>query len=240
MSSSGAASIHVRVYRVLLFLYPPSFRREYGELMAQAFSDRIKERGGRRTWFLIAGDLWLSIPEQILEASIMDQRWIGAIAALATVAVMTAIGTGVGPPLVLVASAVAVIGFLIVVSRKASHRPTEYLYGGVTPNRWKWWTVLAMLLAVVYVLAAVGQLIGDPKATNVGALGIMTGFAGLIVLGLRLRGQAKPLGNWLVIFATVPALMFFWIVVPAVVGLAIIAGAVTEIVRASPRQPLTT
>lgn len=232
--------LHLGVYRTLLHLYPPSFRREYGHLMTQAFSDRFIERGGRRTWLLIVPDLWFSIPKQILEVTIMDQRWIGVVAGLATVAVLAALGLGLGSPLMLIAGAVALVGALIGLSHKAADRPTEYLYGGTAPKPWKWWTVLAMLLAVVYVLAAIGQLIDDPKATNVGALAIMLGFAGMIVFGLRLRGQAKIVGNWLVIFAAIPALMFFWVIVPALVGLAIIAGAVSEIVRATPSRPLAT
>lgn len=232
--------IHVGLYRTFLYLYPPSFRREYGELMAQAFSDRFKERGGRRTWLLIVPDLWFSIPKQILEVTIMDQRWIGVVAGLSTLMVLVALGLGLGSPLALVVGAAGVVGLLLGLSRKAPDRPTEYLYGGVAPKRWKWWTVLAMLLAVVYVLAAIGQLIEDPKATNVGALGIMIGFAGMIAFGLHLRGQAKPAGNWLVVFATVPTLLFWWAIGPPLVGLAIILGAITEIVRATPRQPLAT
>ncbi len=170
----------------------------------------------------------------------MDPRWLGAFTALAAVVLMTAIGIGIGPPLVLVAVTVAVIGSLVVLSRKASDRPTEYLYPGGAPKAWTWWTVLAVLLAAVYVLAAVGQLIEDPKPTNVGALGIMIGFAGLIVVGLRLRSRSKIVGNWMVVFATVPALMFFWIIVPAVVGLAIIVGAIAEITKATPRETLAT
>jgi hypothetical protein len=154
---------------------------------------------------------------------------------------MVALGIGLGSPMVLVALAVTTVGLLVVLSRKASDRPTEYLYyGGGTPKALTWWTLLALLLAAVYVLAAAAQLIDDPKATNVGALGIMVGFSSLILGGLRLRGRSQIWGNWMVIFATVPALMFFWIIVPALVGLAIIAGALIEIIRATPQQPLTT
>ena len=170
----------------------------------------------------------------------MDHRWLGAITAFAVVLVMISIGIGAGPPVVLVALSAIVIGALVLVSRKNSDRPTEYLYGGGRPKALRWWTGLALLLAPTYVVAAVGQLINDPKATNVGALGIMSGFAGLIIVGLRLRARSKVIGNWMVIFATVPALMFFWIIVPAVVGLAIIAGAVIEIFQATPREPLAT
>ena len=167
----------------------------------------------------------------------MSQKWLGSIAMLASLALVTAFAIGTGPPLVFAVSAVTVVGILAVMATRRNDRPTEYLYGGAAPKTWTWWTVLAALLAGVYVLAAAGQLIDQPKATNVGALGIMIGFAGLIALGLRLRGRSRIGGNWMVIFATVPALMFFWVVLPTVVALAIIVGAITEISRATPQAP---
>lgn len=41
----------------------------------------------------------------------------------------------------------------------------------------------------------------------------------------------------MIVVAAVPALAFFWVIAPAVVGLAIIIGAVTEISRATPQAP---
>jgi hypothetical protein len=217
--------------------YPGSFRRDYGELMSQAFCDRLLERGAPRTWVLVGADLFHSVPQQIMEASLMSQKWLGSITMLAAVALVTLFAIGTGPPLVLALSTVTVVGIFGFMATRRNDRPTEYLFSGATPKMWTWWTVLAALLGAVYVIAATGQLIDDPKATNVGALGIMIGFAALIVLGLRLRARSRIGGNWMVIFATAPALMFFWIVLPAVVGLAIIVGAITEISRATPQTP---
>lgn len=232
---------HRRIYGTLLAFYPPSFRREFGQLMAQAFCDRLREKGGPRTWRLIVPDLLQSVPQQITEVSFMSQKWMAAITALASVALLTALAIGAGPPLLLAGAAVVVaVGLLAVLSAKRSGRPTEYLYGGSTPRIWTWWTVLAALLATTYVLAAIGQLINDPKPTNVGALAIITGFAGLIVAGLRLRARSRIAGNWMVILATAPALMFWWVIVPALVAIAIISGAVMEISRATPQVPSTT
>jgi len=170
----------------------------------------------------------------------MSQKWIAAITALASVALITALAIGAGSPLLLAGATVVAVGVFAVVSVKRSGRSTEYLYGGSTPRAWTWWTVLAALLATTYVLAGIGQLINDPKATNVVALALLTAFAGLIVAGLRLRARSRIAGNWMVILATVPALMFFWVIVPALVALAIIFGAVTEISRATPQVPSTT
>ena len=226
-----------RIYRAFLLLYPRSFRREFGDLMSQAFCDRLRDKGAPRTWALVGADLFHSVPQQIMEVSLMSQKWMGAVTALAAVALVTLFVIGVGPPIVLVGAVVAFVGLLAIVSAKRGDRPTEYLYGGAAPKTWTWWTILAALLAGAYVVAALGQLISTPKATHVGALAIMMGFAGLIGFGLRLRKQSRISGNWMVIFATVPALTFFWVIVPTVVALAIIVGAVMEIARATPQAP---
>jgi len=226
-----------RIYRAFLMFYPGSFRREFGDLMSQAFCDRLRDRGAPRTWALVGADLIHSVPQQIMEVSLMSQKWMGAVTALAAVVLVTLFAIGVGPPIVLLGAVVAFVGLLAIVSAKRGDRPTEYLYGGTAPKTWTWWTILAVLLGATYVVTATGQLIDTPKATNVGALAIMIGFAGLIGFGLRLRKQSRISGNWMVIFATAPALMFFWVIVPTVVGVAIIVGAVVEISRATPQAP---
>lgn len=226
-----------RVYRALLLFYPRSFRREFGDLMSQAFCDRLRDRGAPRTWALVGVDLFRSVPQQMMEVSLMSQKWMGALTALASMTLVALFAMGVGPPIVLAGAVVALVGLLAIVSAKRGDRPTEYLYAGAAPKTWTWWTVLAALLAGTYVVTAVGQLINEPKASHVGALAILSGFAGLIGFGLRLRQQSRVSGNWMVIFATVPALLFFWVIVPTVVGLAIIIGAVMEIARATPKAP---
>jgi len=235
--STRSHDLHSRIYRGVLWLYPASFRREYGRSMSQTFSDRLGDKGGTRTWLLLLRDLAVSVPIEVMEASLMSQKWMGGIAIGASVLFVVALGMGIGSPLVLAGCAVLVVAMLVFAFSKRDDRPTEYLYRGTTPKLWTWWTVLAASLAVVYVLAAVGQLISDPKATNVGALAIMSGFAALIAVGLRLRSHSKISGNWMVIFATVPALLFFWVIWPAVVGLAIIVGNVREIAGATPQTP---
>jgi hypothetical protein len=186
---------------------------------------------------MVGADIWFSVPEQIMEVPHMSQKWMGSLTVLAAMALVTLFAIGIGPPIVLLGAVVGFFGLLAVVSTKRGERPTEYLYGGGVPKAWTWWTVLAVLLAATYVVTATGQLIDTPKATNVGALAIMSGFAGLIAWGLRLRSHSKISGNWMIIFATVPALMFFWVIVPTVVGVAIIVGAVMEIARATPQAP---
>ena len=50
-------SIHERIYRRLLWLYPAAFRARYAEPMAQLFADQLRETGPLRLWVRTAGDL---------------------------------------------------------------------------------------------------------------------------------------------------------------------------------------
>jgi len=58
----------LRSYRVLLWLYPRWFRREYGEDLLQAFRDELRDRGPFRGWLRVIADLLVSIPTQHREA----------------------------------------------------------------------------------------------------------------------------------------------------------------------------
>ena len=49
-------SLAERIYALSLYLYPPSFRREFGEQMKQAFRDRLHERRGARLFVDMAHD----------------------------------------------------------------------------------------------------------------------------------------------------------------------------------------
>jgi len=241
MISHGSFARDRRVYRALLHLYPASFRREYGDLMTQAFCDRLRERGGRGAWSFVVADLVRSVPQQIMEVSVMSQKWMAALAAAGTAVILATMLVGTDPPLsvlgVAIGSFVALFSLLSLWSAKRVGRPTEFSYGGLPPKAWKWWTLLSALLGTAYVVGATAQLISDPKGTNVGALGIALGFAALIAGGLLLRSHSRIAGNWMVVVAAVPALTFFWIIVPTVVALAIIIGAVKEISHATPRAP---
>ena len=228
-----------RLYRVLLSVYPRSFRRDYGELMAQAFGDRLREKGAPRTWGLVVTDLALSVPQQLMEVSLMNQRWMVGVAATGTALILSTMFIGAGSPVSVLFIGIGlfavILGLLSFWSAKRNGRSSEFSYGDTAPQTWKWWTVLAAALGVLYVVAATAQVISDPKGTNVGALGIALAFAALIAGGLALRARSHVAGNWMVALATVPSLAFFWVVWPAVIGLAIIFGSVGEVTRSSPR-----
>lgn len=219
--------LHGTFYRALLHLYPRAFRREYGALMAEAFSERLAERGSRRTWVSIAGDLSLSVPQQTLRETFMSQRWMAKVTVLIAIAMVAATWVGAGPSLLFGVS-VGFVAFLGLWSADLGSRRDHSVTSDVGPKRWTWWTVLAGGLAGAYVIAAGAQMLNDPKPTNAGAFALMVGFAGVIALGLALRSRSQGIGYWMVIIAMVPALIFVWMVVPPLVAIAVICGAALE------------
>jgi hypothetical protein len=66
MSSRTTRSIGARCYALLLYLYPPSFRREYSESMLQLFNDQCRAVNGAgghaMLWLKTLRDLLLSVP----------------------------------------------------------------------------------------------------------------------------------------------------------------------------------
>jgi hypothetical protein len=58
----------VRAYRTLLWLYPPSFRREYGDHMVAVFEDMLRDDPAAHVWSRVVVDAARSIPIQHTEA----------------------------------------------------------------------------------------------------------------------------------------------------------------------------
>ena len=219
--------MHRTLYAALLHLYPRTFRREYGGLMTEAFSDRLAERGTRHTWATIARDLSYSVPQQTLRETFMSQRWMAGVTVLLTFAMLAATWVGGGSSL-LFAYGLGFVAFLGLWSADLSSRRVQSTDTDVGPKRWTWWTMLAAAMAGLYVLAAGAQMLNDPKATNVGAFALMMGFAGVVVLGLVLRSRSLGIGPWMVVIAMIPALVFYWLIVPPLVAIAVICGAASE------------
>lgn len=72
---ASVLSAFERLYRLLLFFYPPAFRREYGPLMMQAYRDLCRDLYRQRgvaglvsLWFRLLADLVASAIGQYLEA----------------------------------------------------------------------------------------------------------------------------------------------------------------------------
>ena len=76
-----ALARHRSLYRRLLWLYPASFRRDYGQAMVQVFCDRLRDEAhhrpraaAMRAWLHTLRDLALSVPKQRIEAVMSEQQ----------------------------------------------------------------------------------------------------------------------------------------------------------------------
>ena len=220
--------MHRTLYAALLHLYPRTFRREYGRLMVDAFSDRLDERGTRHTWATIARDLSFSVPQQTLRETFLSQSWMAGVTVVLALAMLAATWVAGGSSL-LFAYGLGFVAFLGLWSADLGSRPRAEPTGtDVGPKRWTWWTILATVMAGLYVVAAAAQMLSDPKATNIGAFALMAGFAAVIGLVLALRSRSQGIGRWMVVIGMIPALVFFWLVVPPPVAIAVICGAASE------------
>jgi hypothetical protein len=101
MPSERVLALHQRVYRSLLVLYPPSFRRDWGPAMVQLFGDQLRHprRPGRaigvRVWLRTLDDLLTSVPRQQWEAFMEETSTITrAVVVTSVVAIVAALGTG--------------------------------------------------------------------------------------------------------------------------------------------------
>lgn len=217
-----------RVYRALLLLYPRSFRRQYGDPMAQLFADQLRDRGGR-AWLRAVPDLFRTVPSERIEAVMSRLGTGGSVVALAlAVAGATVVTIGIG------AGAVPLVALAVVAILVGQRRLLAGALGGPrAPFRHAamqtWWAPIAAFLGVVLVLAGVGMVF---EANNLGGRvfgsALLAGFGGAMLLGLKRRPFNRTSGNALILLATVPAMPFWWLVVPPLVAAAIWVGVLSS------------
>lgn len=231
MAPARAMSRHQAAYRFLLWLYPKSFRDDYGPAMSQLFGDRLRDRG-RRAWLETGPDLARTVPVQRMEAT-MARLSSGAralalaVVVLGAVAVSVGFGAGAAPLLIVIAG---VAGLLALLGQRrllrAGFGERAPLWPAVTQA---WWAPLAALLGVAMLVFAVGTVF---EAHNWGGRifgsSVMAAFGASMLLGLMRRPFDRAAGNTMILLGTIPAFPFFWIVVPTVVALLIWIGVLAS------------
>lgn len=217
----------MRFYRALLVLYPRSFRRVYAEPMLQLFADQQRDLG-RRAWLRVAPDLIKTAPMQRIEA-VMSSRTARPVAAAAVaVAGLAVVALGVGGPAVFVV-ALAVAGVLwgqrklVLGVRRGGRAPLRH---AVTQA---WWAPVAAFIGVAQILFGIGTVF---EASNMGGRiigsSVMMGIGAVMLFGLMRRPFSREGGNVLILLATVPALTFFWVVIPTVLAVIVWIGVLTS------------
>jgi len=226
MASAPARSW--RVYRALLVLYPRSFRRDYGEPMAQLFGDRLRDVGAK-AWLRAIPDLIRTAPTQRIEAAMSHMssaRRVIAVAFVVVAAVAAGIGSRAGAVPVLVLAVVAIL-----VGQR--HLIASVPRGERAPLRravvQAWWAPVATLLGLAMLFFGVGTIF---EAHNwggriVGSTALMA-FGGAMLFGLVRRPFARQAGNMLILIATIPPLLFFWVIVPPVMAIIVWVGVLSS------------
>ncbi len=181
------------VYRACINLYPPTFRRHYGEDLVQHFDDLVVDRGLRRAWLRTGLDLLVTIPNYRMERIMSQQH--SATTLVIVISLIAAAGvisflTGAYPGLVLLGAAAV----LAVAQRSTLARAIRTPVEGLRRRR----LTISAVLAVVFVVCAVvyAMVIGDtwtPRETVLAGVGTlaMIGAPIFLVVGL-LTPKADP------------------------------------------------
>jgi len=219
---------HRALYRALLSLYPRSFRQSYAEPMAQLFGDRLRDVGAR-AWLRTVPDLVRTVPTERIEATMSSLSPGARVAALAFVvlgACVVVIGTGGGAvPIV----AIAVVAVLVTQRQMFLSIP----HGERAPLRHAvvqaWWAPVAGLLGLTTVVAGVGTIF---EAHNWGGRvfgsTLLLAFGLAMLFGLMRRPFDRMLGNSLILLATIPAVLIFWLIVPPIAAAVIWTGVLSS------------
>ena len=187
-ASEQAFARHKSLYQRLLWLYPASFRREYGQAMVQVFCDRLRDEARHRpraaavrAWLHTLGDLALSVPKQRIEAFMCEQqatvRLLTLIVAVSlSIAAIAFIGI---PAVVLLAAVPAWLAY--------QHRRGRLLR---LPGQSKWyrWVLSGAAVLAVEWLAFILSGEADEWVWGLGSLlavlGLLVVAAG-VVMGVR-------------------------------------------------------
>lgn len=174
---------HARAYRLLLCLYPRSFRERFGDEMVTLFAELVGDArrpgtrfGVTRLWTHTMIDLVTSARRERWEDIMRPHHTLGriVIVAIPVVAIVGLLAAGWATALALIAAGVA-----LAVLQRARLRSTLV---GLRGDRW--W--LTALLGVALFTAGLGSLWLPISSASAWTIGSLLGVAGLGALGLAL------------------------------------------------------
>jgi hypothetical protein len=181
-----------RAYRALTYLYPPRFRRRYGDEMVRLFADRARDDGSWRTWRNALRDLTVSTPNEHWENFMSGSpraRLMTAVVATSAAAIVLLL---VGVTILALVLLVVVAWQLYSISRVRGHRPAAY----------RWWKFAGgglLLFATLFVVFAMPwpeewrSVVPGEVAWSVAMLGFSLSLV-LVITGLLL-GAAQRWGR---------------------------------------------
>lgn len=181
---------HVRTYRAAIRLYPRGFREQYGDDLAQLFTNLVSDLGPRRAWSRTLVDLIITLPIHRLETIMSPTRSIPALFVI--IVALIAIGvTGtltMGIPLAWIPLGLGIV--LAITQRSNLARSLRPANGSQRSRRLRY----AKIAGVVFAGSVVGYLIalGDNSissaaliAYNVVGMGSLVATGAFLALGLQ-------------------------------------------------------
>jgi hypothetical protein len=196
--------------------------------MVQLFGDRVRDVG-TRAWLRTVPDLVRTAPKERIEATMSHIGSNGRVVVLALIvlgAVVVGIGTGGG---VIPVVAVGVIALAYSQRRLVAAMPSR---GERAPLRravvQTWWAPVAALLGAMELFFGFGTIF---EAHNLGGriVGstLMMAFGLAMFYGLVRRPFSRQPGNMLILLATIPPLLLFWVIVPPIMAIVVWVGVIT-------------
>jgi hypothetical protein len=193
-----ALAWHQRVYRSLLVLYPPSFRREWGPAMVQLFCDQLRHprRPGRavgvRVWLRTLDDLLSSVPRQQWEAFMEQTSTVNrAVIVTSVVAIMAALGTGLAVVTAGIGPAIPLAVLLAVVVVIYRHQLRRF----VTRRQGRWYRLLLAGIGLAAGVWLTGMAYWSTHDTTSALFLIVGNTVFLLGVLLVLAGTAMSLGQ---------------------------------------------
>lgn len=236
MKSERSVVRHRALYRAALKLYPRTFRESYSDPMTQLFGDCVRDLGAR-VWLRTVPDLVRTVPTERIEAT-MARLSPQIIFALVVLAAAIALGLGgvASFPLLVIAVAVVVAN-----QRRVF---TSLPRGERAPLRravvQAWWAPVAGLLGLAMIVFGIATIF---EANNWGGRifgsSLLMAFGLAMFLGLMRRPFNREAGNTLILLATVPGLLFFWVIVPPLLAILVWVGVLSSGFSDQPVEPAT-
>ncbi|MFB0535894.1 MAG: hypothetical protein ACETWR_13045 [Anaerolineae bacterium] len=177
MSKAKLLSISVRVYQVLLFLYPVAHRREYGPLMVQMFRDLCRDTYRQGSVFNLV-KLWVRTLGDAIVTAIIEHVTIGGSMNLNNRPVTPLPWGKIG---------LAVLPGLLAISVRSDLGRSVF---GQDVSQFVYWNGLTVLC----LLQIIGGFIGERQlaAWSFPALGLLLNTLPGVVIGLLLKPSSGP------------------------------------------------
>jgi len=248
MTPERSLAAHRRIYRTLLLLYPRAFRQVYGADMVQVFGDRLRDerkisrrRATVALWLRTLLDLFKTAPVQRMEKKMSREAAIAILFTMVLVVAVAAFAMGIGGLAINLALGALIITAIALGASGVFRRGNARNAGPAGKLGLRdWWVVLAGIMGVVEISFGVAQLISDPKIENVAALAVLSVFGLLTLGGTWLRSRSRSAGDWMIVVGVLPFVGLWWIIVPAILAVAVIVMAVIDSIRAREPEAKTT